>query len=141
MLTGSCLCGAVAFEADPPTNSPITFCNCRSCKKAHGTAFAAVMPVPRAAFRWVRGEATLRDYESSPGKLRRFCSRCGSHMTAERPNDPAASIRIRLGTLDTPVENPRVVGHIWRSQGANWFDPARTVAQYPEFVPPEALAR
>lgn len=131
MLSGSCACGAVAFAADAPAE-PITFCNCRTCRKVNGTAFGANMSVPRQAFRWLRGEDRLTSYESSPGKVRRFCSTCGSPLTAERPGNPDAPLRIRLGTLDTPVENPTFVGHIWRSQAADWFDQRRELPEWPE---------
>lgn len=134
MLTGSCLCGSVAFEADAPPG-PITFCHCNKCRKASGTAFAANMSVPRSALRWIRGEDVLRGYESSSGKVRRFCGRCGSPMTAERPADPAAPVRVRLGTLDTPIETPRYAGHIWRSEAADWYDPKRPVPEWPGLSP------
>ena len=131
MLRGSCACGAVAFEADAPA-SPIAFCHCRTCRKTNGTVFGANMSVPRSAFRWVRGEDRLTGYESSPGKVRRFCGTCGSPMVAERPGDANAPMRVRLGTLDTPIDDPAFVGHIWRSEAANWFDPRRAVPEWAE---------
>ena len=134
MLSGSCLCGAVVFEADAHAGV-ITFCNCRNCRKASGTAFAANMSVPRNAFRWVKGEDALRGYESSPGTVRRFCGQCGSPMTAERPADPAAAVRVRLGTVDTPLENCSYGGHIWRSEAADWYEPKRSVPEWPGFAP------
>ena len=134
MLRGSCACGAVAFEADAKA-SPIAFCHCRTCRKVSGTAFAANMSVPRNAFRWTRGEDRLTSYESSPGKVRRFCATCGSALTAERPGDPNAAVRVRLGSLDTPLEAPTFVGHMWRSDAADWFDPQRVVPEWPEFAP------
>jgi hypothetical protein len=133
MLSGSCVCGAAAFEADAQA-SPITFCNCRTCRKVNGTAFGANMSVPRAAFRWVRGEERLTSYESSPGKIRRFCSTCGSPLTAERTGDADAPVRVRVGSLDTRIEIPEFVGHIWRSQAAEWFDPKREVKEWPEWA-------
>ena len=63
VLSGSCLCGAVVFEADAHAGV-ITFCNCRNCRKASGTAFAANMSVPRNGFRWVKGEDALRGYHA-----------------------------------------------------------------------------
>src|SRR5262249_10879577 len=134
MLTGSCLCGAVVFEANAPATA-ITFCNCRNCRKVSGTAFAANMSVPRNSFRWVRGEDQLGSYESSPGKVRRFCAQCGSAMTAERPGNPEAPVRVRLGTLDTPIDNPRYVGHIWRSEAADWYDPKRLLPEWAQSAP------
>jgi hypothetical protein len=83
MLTGSCLCGNVAYEvtAEP---GPIVHCHCVTCRKAHGSAFTTVTNVPRDRFRWTRGEGLLRGYESSPGKTRYFCTQCGSQIVAER---------------------------------------------------------
>ncbi len=134
MLTGSCLCGAVAFEANPPA-AVITFCNCRNCRKVSGTAFAANISVPRNVFGWVRGEDQMRNYESSPGKIRPFCAQCGSAMTTERPTNPEASVRVRLGTLDTPIDNPSYLGHIWRSEAAGWYDPKRVLPEWSESAP------
>lgn len=119
MLNGSCLCGAVAYEADAPVER-IVHCHCRTCRKTHGTAFSSVAAVSRDEFRWLRGEEVLGAIESSPGKFRRFCSKCGSHVMAERATQPV--VLLRLGCLDTEVRNvPQV--HIWRSDAAPWYDP------------------
>src|SRR4029079_17510517 len=83
MLKGSCLCGSVHYEVDAPAG-PIVHCHCETCRKAHGSAFSSVSPVPRDAFRWTKGEDLLAAFESSPGKFRRFCSKCGSQIIAER---------------------------------------------------------
>ena len=110
MLTGSCLCGAVAYEADAPLER-IVHCHCQTCRKTHGAAFSSVTAVPREKFRWTKGESVLGAIESSPGKFRRFCSKCGSHVMAERVVQPV--VLLRLGCLDTPVgERPEI--HIWR---------------------------
>jgi hypothetical protein len=119
MLTGSCLCGRIAYEVDAPAG-PIVHCRCATCRKAHGSAFSSVSAVPREKFRWTRGEKLLSSFESSPGKFRRFCSRCGSQVFAERLGNP--NVLLRLGCLDTPItDRPKL--HIWRSDAATWFDP------------------
>ena len=119
MLNGSCLCGAVAYEVDAPVER-IVHCHCRTCRKTHGTAFSSVAAVPRDKFRWLRGEDLLGAIESSPGKFRRFSSKCGSHVMAERAAQPV--VLLRLGCLDTEVrDRPQV--HIWRSDAAPWYDP------------------
>ncbi len=130
MLTGSCLCGQVAYEADAAITALI-HCHCQSCRKAHGSAMSSIAAAPRAAFRWTAGETLLKSYESSPGKLRWFCSECGSQIIAERRGH--ATVMLRLGCLDTPVEveNQR---HIWRSDAASWYDPARLLPELPEGV-------
>lgn len=131
MLTGSCLCGAVAYEADARLER-IVNCHCRTCRKTHGTAFSSVAAGPRDKFRWVRGKELLNAFESSPGKFRRLCTLCGSHVVTERIKQP--SMLLRLGCLDTPIAGrPQI--HIWRSEAASWYD---TKAQFPE--KPEGLA-
>jgi hypothetical protein len=130
MLTGSCLCGGVAYEVDA---SPGRFvhCHCRTCRKTHGSAFSSVMSVPRPSFRWTKGEQLLASYESSAGKFRRFCSRCGSHIVAERIDQP--NVLLRLGCLDTAISE-KALAHIWRSDGASWFDPKDDTAEFAEGV-------
>ena len=128
MLAGSCLCGSVAYEADAPAG-PIVHCSCGTCRKAHGAAFSSIASVPRETFRWTRGEELLGAFESSRGKFRRFCTRCGSHLFAERLGQP--TVMLRLGCLDTPIGGP-AKAHIWRSQGASWFNPGEQVPEFPE---------
>jgi hypothetical protein len=131
MLTGSCLCGSVAYEVDAPAG-PIVHCHCQTCRKTHGSAFSTVTNVPRERFRFVKGEELLNAFESSPGKFRKFCSRCGSHIVAERVNQP--TVLLRLGCLDTPIDDkPRA--HIWRSGAASWYDPKLELPEFPESPP------
>jgi hypothetical protein len=119
MLNGSCLCGGVAYEVDAPPG-PIVHCHCETCRKAHGAAFSSLCAVPRDKFRWVRGEDLLNQFESSPGKRRHFCTKCGSHIVAERVGQP--TVMLRLGCLDTPITQAPIM-HIWRSDAAAWYDP------------------
>ena len=129
MLTGSCLCRGVAYEVDAPLER-IVHCHCQTCRKTHGAAFSSVTAVPREKFRWVRGQALLGAFESSPGKFRRFCTRCGSHVMAERTAQPV--ILLRLGCLDTTVTPPLSQVHIWRSLAAPWYDPKVRVPEKAE---------
>jgi hypothetical protein len=128
MLSGSCLCGGVAYEVDA-TVGRIVHCHCETCRKTHATAFSSLTAVPRDGFRWTKGGELLAAFESSPGKFRRFCSQCGSHIIAERVNQP--TVMLRLGCLDTPVEHGTQV-HIWRSDGASWYDPKDAVPEMPK---------
>jgi hypothetical protein len=128
MLTGSCLCGGVAYEVDAAAG-PIAHCHCATCRKAHGSAFSSVSSVPRDKFRWTKGANLLASYEPSPGKVRRFCLKCGSQIVAERAGH--STVILRFGCLDTPItDRPKV--HIWRSQGASWFDPKDQLPELPE---------
>jgi hypothetical protein len=112
-------------------------CHCQSCRKASGSAYAANAPADRARFRLVSGDATLREYESSPGKLRAFCSACGSPIYAYLTASPDV-LRIRLGSLDTPfASEPRA--HTWVSDKAAWDRIADGLPQFPEWAPKSLL--
>jgi hypothetical protein len=134
MLAGSCLCGSVAYEVDGAPG-PIVHCHCRTCRKAHGSVFSTVTNVARDRFRWTRGENLLKGFESSPGKIRYFCSQCGSQIVAERAG--TGTILLRMGCLDTEItERPKL--HIWRSDGALWFDPNDQLPEWQEGAPPKS---
>ena len=131
MLRGSCLCGQVTYSVDCEPQ-PYGHCHCRTCRKAHSAAFSTVMGVPKRAFKWETGEALLKGYESSPGKIRYFCSNCGSHLFASREaND---YVNLRVGSIDTELnEKPQV--HFWCSDGAGWYDPQDTLPILPKGIP------
>jgi hypothetical protein len=101
MQKGSCLCGGIRYEFDGEVTR-IGLCHCAMCRKASGTAFAANAPVPKDSFRLLAGAELLRAYDSSPGKQRWFCSRCGSPVYSQSASYPDL-IRIRLGSLDLPA--------------------------------------
>ena len=77
MLTGSCLCGDIAFEIDGPVDT-VGHCHCSMCRKFHGSARAALGTTAPEDFRWVRGAERIRTYQSSAQGCRSFCPRCGS---------------------------------------------------------------
>lgn len=134
MLTGSCLCGDVAYEVDSDPGA-IVHCHCNTCRKTHGSAFSTVTNVPRDRFRWTRGENLLKGFESSPGKTRYFCSQCGSHIVAAR--EGRSTILLRMGCLDTAITD-RPAMHIWRSDGASWYDPKHQLPEWQENPPPKS---
>jgi ADP-ribosyl-[dinitrogen reductase] hydrolase len=131
MLTGSCLCKAVTYEIEQ-LDMPIEHCHCLTCRKAHAAAFSTVAGVARDHFRWKTGVDKLSTYESSPGKLRRFCSICGTQLMAERPS--REHIILRVPTLDDdPGAKP--TRHIWTSHDAPWLSDPVGVPSYPQRQP------
>ena len=96
-MKGSCLCGTVQYEIDQ-LDGPIGHCHCRTCRKSNAAAFTSTAWVNRDRFRWLKGRERLSSFESSPGKQRRFCSVCGSHLVAEREGEP--QLILRVATLD-----------------------------------------
>lgn len=136
-LTGSCLCGQIAYAIDGELG-PIGHCHCRTCQKAHAAAFATTTRVPRANFRFVRGEAALAHFESTEGKRRYFCPRCGSHLIAAW--DDQEAVIVRVGTLDDdPVGRPRA--HIWTSHRAPWYAIEDALPRFEEGAPKPRAAR
>ena len=83
---GSCLCGAVSFEAALPATW-VAHCHCSRCQRAHGAAF-----VTWAGFR--DGDVMVSDHQQTLGWYREteasrgFCTACGSPMFFKSPMYP-----------------------------------------------------
>ena len=126
-MTADCLCGGVRIEVSGKVG-PVVYCHCSRCRKASGTAFATNADVRRKYWKLLAGEDLVREFESSPGVIRAFCSRCGSPIYSRRPDTPDV-LRIRLGILnDDPGR--RSLAHFWVGSKATWFDIADTVPQF-----------
>lgn len=130
-MKGSCLCGAIVYEIDQ-LDMPIVHCHCRSCRKAHAATFAPTVGVRHEHFRWVQGADKVTGFQSSPGKTRKFCSVCGSHLIAQRDGHP--NVLLRLATLDdAPPQHPSM--HIWMSQEVPWLRDGEDTPHYDEWYP------
>lgn len=129
-MKGSCACGAIGYEIDC-IDMPVSHCHCHSCRKTHAAAFVTTAGVLHEHFRWTKGQEHLSSYESSPGKWRRFCSLCGSHLVAERT--AASAVIVRIATLD---EDPGVRAHyhIWVEHDAPWLNHEH-LAMHPQWQP------
>lgn len=137
MITGGCLCGAVRYEITG-TIGPVIYCHCSQCRRASGSAFAANASVRSEYLTFISGRDAIREFESSPGKFRGFCSECGSPLYSRREAVPDA-FRIRLGTLDGDPER-RSVAHIWVGSKAPWFEITDDIARFEaEDIPPDYL--
>ena len=82
-------------------------------------AFATLGSVPKAEFRWTKGERELKSYTADNQTTRRFCQHCGSSMSFE-PASNSPIIEISLGTLDTPIPYQPDV-HIFTKFKADWY--------------------
>lgn len=72
---GGCQCGALRFETLAPLDA-VYVCHCRMCQKSVGGPFAVYVKLPRAAFRWTRGQPA--EWASSSLGFRQFCGACGT---------------------------------------------------------------
>jgi len=133
MMTGSCLCGGVKYSITGELN-PIQLCHCQQCRKAQGTPFVSNIPLLRKQFELLSGAELLKEYASSEGKGRVFCSHCGSPLYSHRHSDPQ-SIRLRAGTLDQDLP-VRPVSHAYTGSAANWWKINDQLPQHLEAASP-----
>ncbi len=131
---GACLCQGIRFTIAGEL-APIQVCHCAQCRQAQGGPFATNIPVEATALNFTSGLNLLRRYESSPGKVRAFCSVCGSPIFSERASLPGV-VRIRAGLLAEPVQ-ARLGFHAFVASKASWWPLDDGLPQYPEgFVQP-----
>ena len=135
MLEGGCLCGGVRFRVSGKLG-PAGYCHCKECQRASGSAFAANAPARTRYFELTAGDDLLSEYESSPGKFRAFCARCGSPIYSRRTSEPEIR-RLRLGSLDSDPER-RPLAHIWVSDRASWYEIRDELPHYPKGYVPDA---
>jgi hypothetical protein len=128
MFEGRCLCGQIEYEIDGEVG-PIDFCHCSYCRRASGSAFASNATISSASFRLRSGAPLLKEYESTPGKFRSFCSNCGSPIYARVPAVPEV-LRLRVGTLTSdPISRP--CGHYDVGSKASWFTITDELPEFP----------
>ena len=132
MHSGSCLCGTVRYEIRGDIG-PGFYCHCARCRKAGGSAFASNAVVAAGDFVLLEGEEALSTYTAATGLHRVFCSRCGSPIFSQREGIP--QVRVRLGTLDTPLaQGPQA--HIYVDSRAEWWPlPDDGLPRHPEGPP------
>jgi hypothetical protein len=102
------LCGKVRFEIDGKLGET-RLCYCTLCRRANGCAFSANVAISVERYR-LSGREHVREYESSCGAFRPFCSHCGSPVYGRVLSDPD-HIRIRLGALEKEAD-AKVVAHV-----------------------------
>jgi hypothetical protein len=124
VLFGGCLCGGVRYRYGGVLGGAlgaVTVCHCSQCRRAQGYA-SGVVPAAADGFVVTAGDDLIREYESSPGKKRAFCTLCGSPLYSRRDSQPEA-LRIRLGSLDHPPETLTVDAHIYTEGAPAWAGP------------------
>ena len=129
MITGSCLCGSVAWELDG-TVDLINYCHCTMCRKIHGAPFGAFAHAHTRNFHWLRGDSAIARYESSSGIFRCFCSVCGSAIPVVEDDEviiPAGGIEGDVGV------RPSV--HIFVASKAPWYEITDSLPQHDRFPP------
>ena len=127
-MMGSCLCGAVQYEADEIQF--IQLCHCRTCQVAQGAPYIAGGAVKREHFRWLAGADKLSAYESSPGKYRRFCAVCGTPLLSDRASLPHIALRVTTLHADPGI---RPAHHIWTEHDCPWTQDHPDLPRHPQW--------
>lgn len=115
------------------------FCHCKSCRKASGSAHAANVGILRDNFNLKDPKKRIKEFESSPGKFRVFCSQCGSPLFAYLSNSSDV-VRIRLGSLDTEFSN-KPKAHTFVCHSAKWDILDEETPAFPEWAPRSILVQ
>jgi hypothetical protein len=133
VFTGSCLCGAVRYEARGAPRA-VNHCHCLQCQRQSGAAMVTWATWPRLSVRVRQGEAA--DFESSPGIKRSFCARCGSTLfwcRVARERD-GGELDIAAGTLDEP-DRLAPTEHIFVKSRRRWMPLCDGLPAYREARP------
>ena len=115
MKTGSCLCGAVKFEAEKLRN--ILACHCRQCRKTTGNYMSATAATD-ADLKMIETRG-LKWYRSSDAAKRGFCGECGSVLFWK--GDGKDYTAIAAGSIDGKTEL-KLEGHIFCDDAGDYYE-------------------
>jgi len=131
MNRGSCLCGAVTYEAAGPFDM-MAHCHCSMCRKHHGAMFATFLCTPLAGYRWTSGQDMVEVYKSSDQGHRPFCRRCGS--VAPMIMEKMDFVFLLAGNLEgDPGIRPQM--HIFAGSRADWYPITGALPQHAAYPP------
>jgi hypothetical protein len=120
---GGCLCGAIRYatSADPVR---VTYCHCRFCQRATGSAYMVEPIFTKRDFEIISGEPatyTLASKGSGKQVTINFCSTCGTKLFLRFERFPMA-FGVYAGTFDDPnwfARLPEMSKHIFLSSAQN----------------------
>ena len=101
-ITGGCLCGLVRYEISAAPVACIN-CHCRTCQKATGAAYLALMFVPSSDLT-ISGNYKEYPTIAASGNIiyRAFCPECGTALFGR--NSAFTKLRpVAAATLDDPA--------------------------------------
>jgi len=129
-IKGSCLCGTVTFAVTGQFQLAGN-CHCSICRRSHGAAYATWGIIEPGQFQWTAGEDSVRHYETSPGRTRCFCQRCGSPLATTHNG---AIGEVVMGCVDDAA-GMAPTAHIFVGSRAPWHDITDALPQFDEWPP------
>ena len=115
MKTGSCLCGAVKFEAQNLRN--VLACHCHQCRKQTGNYMSATAALDTDLK--LTEKRGLKWYRSSEKAQRGFCSECGSVLFWK--GDGKDYMAITAGSIDGKTDL-KLDGHIFCDDAGDYYE-------------------
>ena len=123
MKTGSCLCGAVKYEAKDL--SDVTACHCEQCRKQTGNYWASTR-VQDANLKMIETRG-LKWFRSSESARRGFCGECGSVMFWK--GDGHDYTAVTAGTLDGKT-GLKLTEHIYCDNAGDYYQISDNAAKF-----------
>ena len=115
MKTGSCLCGAVKYEANNLRN--VIACHCEQCRKQTGTYMSATA-AKDVDFKLTESRG-LKWYRASDTAKRGFCAECGSVLFWKGDGKDYTSIT--AGSIDG-ASGLKLEVHIYCDNAGDYYD-------------------
>lgn len=127
MHSGSCLCGAVAFEISGQLRD-VLGCHCQQCRKQSGHYWAATS-VADEALTFTRQDG-LAWYRASDTARRGFCKLCGSTLFWKPDN--AARTAVGAGAFDGDT-GLRMTHHVFVADKGDYYRIVDGLPQHDQF--------
>ncbi len=116
MKTGSCLCGAVAYEIHGPLDDVIA-CHCIQCRKMTGNYWTSTH-VSDVDLKFTRQDG-LKWFVSSEEAKRGFCQECGSSLFWKANDSTTTSLCV--GAIDGKTDL-KLGGHIYCDSAGDYYE-------------------
>lgn len=132
-MKGSCLCGEVEYEVQPPFRL-FQYCHCSRCRKYTGSAHASNIFVDPQQFKWLKGEDCAVRFEPEESKYfaTSFCKNCGSSLPWLVKG--GKNLVIPAGTLDDDPEIKPIQNIFWQDK-ACWYEATNALPAFDELPP------
>ena len=128
VIHGSCLCGAVHFNAELPQKW-CAHCHCSMCRRQHGAGYVTWVGFHSRQVHIDDPDSALQWHESSPGARRGFCRICGSSLFFESQKW-ADETHVALGCIDEP--HPfKPTAHAYYDTHVSWMSVDEGLKIYP----------
>lgn len=126
MKTGSCLCGAVAFEITGPMKDALA-CHCSQCRKMTGNYWIS-SSVADADLKLTQQDG-LTWFVSSQSAKRGFCKKCGSSLFWKQNGSKTLSVCV--GSIDGK-SGLKLEGHIFCDDAGDYYEIAGGAFKKPQ---------